>query len=119
MRKASRAASRSTRARWRSPRLTPGPRTAGPRVARPGGSAPPPPPPQSLELLAPALGHGGLQALLAHTLDKRSLGLSLDDPLELPAIRRDQAHAAGLHTAVAPPTAPRVKPVIQRDPPPA
>src|SRR2546425_10328083 len=115
MRKASRAASRSTRARWRSTRLTPGRRPAGPRVARPGGSAPPPPPPQSLELLAPALGHGGLEALLAHTLEERSVGFCLDDSVELAAIGRDEAHAVDLQIVDAPPTVPKVEPVIERD----
>src|SRR5215510_16572133 len=83
------------------------------RAVRRGTRSPPAPP--RLELLAAALGDVGLEALLAHPLEERPVGLGLDDPVELAAVGRHEAHAIDLQIVDAPAALPEMHPVVERD----
>src|SRR5439155_3262042 len=73
-------------------------------------------PPQSeLELLASTLRNGGFEALFAHALEQRRIGLRLDDPIELAAIGRDEAHTVDLEVVDTPATLPEVQAIVERD----
>src|SRR5262249_33972532 len=71
--------------------------------------------PGRLELLASALRHVGLEALLAHALEEGRVRFGLDDPIELAAVGRDEAHAIDLQIVDAPATVPEMEPVVERD----
>src|SRR5439155_23290317 len=68
-----------------------------------------------LELLASALGHGGLEALLAHALEEGRVGFGLDDAVELAPIGRDEATPVDLQIVDAPPAVPEMETVVEGD----
>src|SRR4029453_3406184 len=71
--------------------------------------------PPRLELLAAALGDVGLEALLAHPLEESPVGFCLDDPVELAAVGRHEAHTVDLQIVDAPATLPEMEPVVEGD----
>src|SRR5262245_29305505 len=83
------------RKRGRAPKSPP----PSPTIAlkAPGGA-------DRLELLARALGHGGLEALLAHALEEGRVGFGLDDAVELAPVGRHEADAVDLQIVDAPAT---------------
>src|SRR5207244_4886141 len=68
-----------------------------------------------LELLASALGHVGLEALLAHPLEEGRVGFGLDDAIELAPVGRDEAHTVDLQIVHTPPAVPEMETVVERD----